>query len=194
MKRNKENHWTDKVIGSLVTDGVIDGAEAEAYRFGIEMLILKAVHVLSYILIALIMGKAPEFMVIFGVLCVFRRNTGGFHANTRLGCYCFSCAAIAVSLLLCDVSVAPWQTHFGALLLLLIMNSCPPVRNKNRRMDNEEAAYFKRRLKWESVIFSLVYVICMIFGAAYFAYILVVGIFTNTMLMALGKVQSAKAA
>ena len=45
MKRNKENHWTDKVIGSLVTDGVIDGAEAEAYRFGIEMLILKAVHV-----------------------------------------------------------------------------------------------------------------------------------------------------
>lgn len=194
MKKSKVNSWIDRVINILLADGVISDPDAEAYRFGIETLILKAVHVMTYLLIAAALGKVREFLIIFGVLCIFRRNTGGFHADTRLGCYFFSCIVIGMSLLLCNVPIMPWQMHIMAVLLLLIMNSCEPVRNRNRRMDDEEAACFKRRLKRESVFFSLIYIMCIAFGGSYLACLLVIGIFTNTLLMVLGKLQSEKAA
>ena len=194
MKRSKANsdHWTDRVLDALLANGAINDFEAEAYRFGIETLILKTVHVISYILIAAAMGKVQEFLIIFGVLCIFRRNTGGFHASTRLGCYFFSCAIMGLSLLLCDVPVMLWQMHIMVLLLLLVMNGCAPVRNRNRRMDDDEVVCFKRRLKKESVIFFLIYIVCVTLGGSYLAYLMVVGIFTNTLLMTLGKVQSGK--
>ncbi len=194
MKRNNVSRWTDRITDSLVAGGEINSSEAEAYRFGIEMLMLKAIHMISYMLIAAAMGKVPEFLIIFAVLCIFRRNTGGFHASTRLGCYFFSCASIGVSLLLCNAPIMPYLMHIMVPLLLLIMNGCAPVRNKNRRMDDDEAACFKRRLKRESVFFSLVYAVCVVLGGTYLAYLLFVGVLTNTLLMALGKVQCVKAA
>ena len=192
MKRNKVNQWIDRVIDNLMEDGAIRDFEAEAYRFGVETLIFKTVHIMTYVVIAVVMGKVQEFLIVFSVLCTFRRNTGGFHASTRLGCFFFSCAAIGLSLWLCDVPIMLWQMHILVLLLLLAMNGCAPVRNRNRRMDDDEAACFKRRLRRESVFFSLIYIVCVTLGSRYLAYLLVVGIFTNTLLMALGKVQSEK--
>ncbi len=188
------NDWIDRAIDTLLADGVISNPDAEVYRFGMETLILKTVHVISYVLIAVGMGKVQEFLIIFSVLCIFRRNTGGFHANTRLGCYFFSCSVIGISLLLCDVLVMLWQMNVMVLLLLLIMNSWAPVRNRNRRMDDDEATCFKRRLKRESVFFLLIYLVCIALGGSRLAYLLIIGIFTNTLLMILGKVQSEKTA
>lgn len=189
MKRKIDNHWTDRLIDRLMAEGVMDDSETEAYRFGIEMLTLKMAHMVSYILIAAVMRKIPEFLIIFSVLCVFRRNTGGFHAETRLGCYLFSCIVIGTALLLCDVPVASWQMNALAPALLLIMNGCAPVRNQNRRMDDDEAACFRHRLKCETVVFSLVYVVGLAVGNMKFVYLLFIGIFVNTVLMILGKAQ-----
>lgn len=194
MKRNKANHWIDRTLDGLIAKELISASETEAYRFGMEMLVLKTVHVISYVFVAAVLGKVREFLIIFGVLCIFRRNTGGFHASTRLGCYIFSCVAIGVSLLLCDAPIKLWQMHVMVLLLLLAMNGCAPVRSRNRRMDDEEAACFKRRLKRESIIFFMIYIACVIFACSYLACLLGIGIFTNTLLMALGKVQSGKTA
>ena len=36
----------------------------------------------------------------------FRKNTGGFHARTRLGCYLFSCTAVAAALLLAGAELS----------------------------------------------------------------------------------------
>lgn len=178
----------------MIADGLISASETEAYRFGMEMLVLKTVHVISYVFIALALGKVQEFFIVFVVLCIFRRNTGGFHASTRLGCYIFSCTAIGISLLLCDAPIKMWQMHVMVLLLLLVMNGCAPVRSRNRRMDDDEAACFKRRLRRESIIFFMIYVVCVVLAGSYLACLLGIGIFTNTLLMALGKVQSGKIA
>lgn len=93
----KYRNLIDKITYDLVTDNSIDSSDVDAYKFGLEVTILKAFHYVSYIVLALCMKKFFEFVIIFAVLYVFRRNTGGYHAQTRIGCYLFSCAVIFIS-------------------------------------------------------------------------------------------------
>ena len=95
----KYRNLIDKIAYRLVADNSIDFADVEAYKFGLDVTILKVFHYISYIAIALCMKKYLEFVIIFAVLYAFRRNTGGFHAKTKVGCYLFSCAVIFLSLL-----------------------------------------------------------------------------------------------
>lgn len=191
MKKNWINILSDKVINSLLINGVITISDIEAYRFGVEILILKMVHVVSYIFIAVMMGKLPEFIIIFSVLCIFRRSTGGFHASTRLGCYFFSCSTVVIAIWLCSTVTLTWTQHVLVLILLLLMNGCAPIRNLNRRADDEEISCFKRKLKCESGVFIIVYIFCLIINIEHLAFLLFIGILMNTVLTVLGKIQSA---
>lgn len=89
----------EKILGNLIESNSIDVADVEIYKFGIETTLLKALHYTSYFLMALYMNKVFEFTIIFTVFYIFRRNTGGYHARTRIGCYLFSCVAIFLSFL-----------------------------------------------------------------------------------------------
>lgn len=99
-EKNIYDSMIDRITAHLTEAGCICAEEADVYRFGIEVTFLKLVHIVSYLLIALCMGHVLEFVIIFGIFYVFRKNTGEFHARTRPGCYLFSCAAVTVALLL----------------------------------------------------------------------------------------------
>lgn len=150
---------TGKIVEGLLADKAIDAAEAEAYRFGVEVMLLKAAHIVSYVLIAAAMKKIPEFLILFSVLSVFRRNTGGFHAKTRMGCYVFSCTVIAAGLLLTEGFryAEPWQIHCFVAAGLVVMWYLTPIEHKNRKLDPEEVLFFRRRQVWDSIIFLILY-------------------------------------
>ena len=80
----KYRNLIDKITYDLVMDNLIASSDVDAYKFGLEVTILKAFHYVSYIVLALCMKKFFEFVIIFAVLYVFRRNTGGYHAQTRI--------------------------------------------------------------------------------------------------------------
>lgn len=188
----KYRNLIDKITYGLVADNIINSADVEAYKFGLEITILKVFHYVSYIAIALCMKKIIEFVVIFAVLYAFRRNTGGFHAKTRIGCYLFSCAVIFLSLLATEINFS-WQgAAVISILDIIILLILSPVKNSNRNLDTEEIEYFRHRLRMLSVIFSVVYIVTLGLKAGYLITLYTIGLTMDTLLTILGKLQFIK--
>jgi accessory gene regulator B len=188
----KYRNLIDKITYDLVMDNLIASSDVDAYKFGLEVTILKAFHYVSYIVLALCMKKFFEFVIIFAVLYVFRRNTGGYHAQTRIGCYLFSCAVIFLSLLATEINFS-WQgATVISILDIIILLILSPVKNSNRNLDAEEIEYFRHRLRLWSVFFSMVYIATLGLRAGYLITLYTIGVTMDTLLTILGKLQSIK--
>lgn len=179
----------NKIAGQLIKGGVIDANDAADYKFGIEVTLLKTVHFFSYLVIALCMKKMPEFIIMFLVFSVFRKNTGGFHARTRTGCYFFSCGVIMLFLLLTGEAIRPYPMYGLILLEIVILLSAAPVKNRNRNLDHEEIRCFRRRLFRLSGVFLILCVITEAMGWHYIVWLYTVGLSMNTFLTVSGKIQ-----
>lgn len=188
----KYKHFVDKIANKLVADHTIDVTEIEAYKFGIEVTILKVIHYVSYIAIALCMRKFLEAVVIFAVLYTFRRNTGGFHAKTRLGCYVFSCAVIFLSLFATELNFAWWGMTATSVLDLIVLLIISPVQHINRKLDVEDIACFRRRLKIISLTFLIIYAVTSGLGGLYLVKLYTIGATMATILTVMGKLESIK--
>lgn len=138
------------------------------------------------------MKKFLEFVIIFAVLYAFRRNTGGFHAKTRIGCYLFSCAVIFLSLFATDLNFNWWGTTIISILDIIVLLILSPVQNSNRNLDTEDIGYFRHRLRILSVIFFVVYIAAIGLKAEYFISLYTIGLTMDTFLTILGKLQSIK--
>ncbi len=185
--KNVSEVLVNKIIGNLIENNSIDVTDVEVYKFGVETILLKALHYTSYLIIALYMNKLLELAIIFVVFYTFRRNTGGYHAQTRIGCYLFSCAVIFLSLFATEVNFS-WQgAAIISILDIIALLILSPVRNSNRNLDMDEIACFRRRLRIISVIFVMVYIVTIILGNEYFTALFTIGLTMDTVLTILGK-------
>ncbi len=182
----------DKITYGLVEHNSIEATDVEAYKFGLEVIILKTFHYVSYIAIALCMKKFLEFVIIFAVLYAFRRNTGGFHAKTRIGCYVFSCAVIFFSLFATELSFSWRGAAIMSIFDIIVLLVLSPIQNSNRNLDIEDIGYFKHRLRILSAIFFVVYIVTIGLGIGYFITLYTIGLTMDTLLTILGNLQSIK--
>ena len=190
--KNVSEVLVNRILEKLIENDSIDVEDVEVYKFGVETTLLKALHYTSYLVIALCMNKFFEFAIIFAVFYIFRRNTGGFHAKTRIGCYLFSCAVIFLSLLTAGINFS-WQGDtMISILDIIILLILSPVKNSNRNLDTEEIEYFRHRLRLWSVFFSVVYIATLGLRAGYLITLYTIGLTMNTFLTILGKLQSIK--
>lgn len=182
----------DKITYSLIENKLINAEDEDAYRFGTEVTLLKSMHFVSYLVIAVLMKKAFEFLVIFAVFYLFRRNTGGFHCKTRLGCYLFSCAVVFLSLFATNLSFAWWGMTAVSVLDLIVLLILSPVQHINRKLDAEDIACFQRRLKIISLAFLIIYATTSGLGELYLVKLYTIGATMVTLLTVLGKLESTK--
>lgn len=141
----------DRIIGQLVTLGLIDREEEPIYRFGLEALVLKALHYASYLLIAVSFCEVFRFLVFFTAFTMLRKNAGGYHAKTKGGCYVGSCATV-LAMLLCIKGFSVLPPLLAVLVCLsitltgnIVVWVVAPLGNRNRAFDKEEDRVFKHR-------------------------------------------------
>ena len=187
--KSKYDYLLDKVTDSLLRQNSISMEEAEVYRFGVEVTILKALHLLSYFTIALCMKRVPEFIIIFGIFYAFRQNVGGYHAKTRMACYLFSCTAIAISLAVAGQEMNPIFMGGLAVCELLILVLLCPVKNENRPMDEEEISYFRNRLYKLVALYIVVFAVTGLLKIHWLLWLYTIGLTLATILAVLGKMQ-----
>lgn len=181
------DHLVDKAVDRLVKENNANTEEAEIYRFGVEVTFLKALHWVSDLLIAVCLGKVPEFIVIFGVFCAFRRNTGGYHAKTRIGCYLFSCLAVVATLAATEAEMTlPYMCGISVCELITLM-LISPIKNENRPMDDEEISYFRKRLYILAIIYVTAFFFTVRLGYFRLVWLYTIGLTLVTLLAALGK-------
>lgn len=163
--------------------------DADACRFGIEITILKFLHFVSYLAIAVCMKRVIEFMIIFIVFYAFRRNTGGYHARTRMGCYIFSCMAITAAMLVAGKEINVWIMAGLALCELAVLFWISPIENENRPLDEDEISCFRKRLYLLSAAFAIVFTVTGIAGYVQLICLYTIGLSLAAALAMLGKIQ-----
>lgn len=178
-----------KAVDCLLKENIAGADEAEIYRFGLEITLLKAVHLISYFGIAACMKKIPEFIIIFGVFYAFRRNTGGFHAKTRMGCYWFSGLMVIVSLAVTKGEMPLAHICGLSLCELMILWLISPVKNDNRPMDEEEISCFRKRLFLTMALYAAVFLLTAKLGYYRLVSLYSIGLTLTTVLVILGKIQ-----
>lgn len=153
---------------TLICYHIISNEDAETYKFGMECLILKIIHCISYLCIAVCLQKVPELILIGSVLIPLRRNAGGYHAKTKTGCYLFSCCYIFIILFLSHFTINQFLL-WGLLALSDVMiYFLSPADNENKRLDEKEKEFYRKKAR---AILILANIGCMIFNAIQFSYV-----------------------
>jgi accessory gene regulator B len=178
------------ILDKLVWYSIISEEDKELYLFGLECLLLKTLHCISYFCIGAYLKMLPELFMIGCVLIPLRRNAGGYHAKTKLGCYLFSCMYIAMILLLSKITMNQftwWITLWISNLIIFFMS---PVDNPNRKLDEEELIFFRKKSQLILLLANAGYIfftivklydvgVCLSCGICASAFLLVLGRYSN---------------
>lgn len=136
----------DLFLKHIVSEECIKEEELDIYRFGLECMILKLIHYVSYIIIAIGLHSLPGLLLSSCVMIPLRSKAGGYHAKTRIGCYVFSCSMIT-ALCLLNRMVLPEFIHMVILVIAnIIILVWAPVENENRPLEQVEINVFRKQV------------------------------------------------
>jgi accessory gene regulator B len=138
---------SESLTNRLISVGIVKAEDFDIYQFGIENTILKLIHMVSYIVLGLILGRLPELIIFLAAFIPLREYSGGFHAKTPLRCYIVSCITVFTVLLILRFSPTDMMNYsipialVGSFLLFLVI----PVEAKDKPLDDSEKIYYKSK-------------------------------------------------
>lgn len=152
----------DLFLKHIISEECIKEEELDIYRFGLECMILKLIHYVSYIIIAIVLRSLPGLLISSCVMIPLRSKAGGYHAKTRVGCYIFSCSMIT-ALCLLNKMVLPILIQIVILVIgNIILLFWAPVENENRPLEQVEINVFRKQviitlLMADTIIFVMIW-------------------------------------
>lgn len=151
------------ILCIMQVENHVDEEDLEIYHFGIECILLKLMHIVSYLLIGIFMKELLSLLVSASILIPLRRKAGGYHAKTRIGCYIFSCCIVVLLCLLNKIMMAPVAGAIGMIAADILILLFAPVENVNRVLEPDEKSLFRRQaiglLVMANVIVSIIFII-----------------------------------
>ena len=139
------NSLIQHILFRMKIEELVNDEDEDVYRFGLECLLLKMIHDLSYIFIGFLLHMTVPMLASVMILMGLKSKTGGYHAKTRLGCYCFSCFIVFLICLLNKVEYPTWLFALAVFSANFIIWRFAPVENANRDLDKLEIKDFRRQ-------------------------------------------------
>lgn len=184
---------TDRILNQLIKLNIIDSEDEEIYRFGLEGIFLKLIHYLSYFLIAALLREWVRFLLFFSVFLLLRKNAGGYHAKTKGGCYVSSC--LTVLCVIGGIKVAAyWQYAVPAAGILMLLADAAvfvlaPRGNRNRMLDQEETAAFRRKSYVFLTAENMLVILLLATGLKEYAFPVMLAVICEAVLLLLEKMR-----
>ncbi len=184
-----------KLVGyiskSMVRDGIILESEQDLYDFGIECLLLKLMHYISYITIAILMQQVFDLFVMACAFIPIRENAGGYHAKTRTGCYAVSCLTVFSGLLFYRQNLSDLVYIIVWLLSSFIIMIYAPIDNDGKRMSPSEIQYYQKKSRIIVVVLGLITGGVWVFYSVYISKMLICGITASAIAIIVEKQRKA---
>lgn len=149
-------HMAEGIALLLIRSNTVDIEEREVYVFGLEVLLLNSINVLTALIISLItntMWHFAAFMLIFVPLRIF---SGGYHAKRSETCFVISTLVYIASVLIVKLyptlyasSVASAVPVAASFLITVVL---APVVNKNNPLSEHE----RKRNRLISIVLIIV--------------------------------------
>lgn len=175
------------ILHKMQIEKLVDKEDIEIYQFGLECILLKLVHIASYLLIGICMREVLSLLVSGSIVIPLRRKTGGYHAKTRMGCYIFSCFVVFLLCLFIKVTIEPITGIIGMVVADILVVIFAPVENENRVLKPDEKIIFRKQAIGLLVLANVVVLaILFIHKYLFIAYWLEKGMMFIGVLLALG--------
>lgn len=139
--------------------------DIELFEFGLKGFLDCLLIIITMLFLSKMITKIPIYTMIFTFSFFYLREfCGGFHLNSKILCFIFS---IAILLIVPYFIVNISMNHYLIQLLFIISTIAifflAPVDHVNKRMDNTEKMYFKKKMiiRW-SVLMIFIFSILLL--------------------------------
>ncbi len=178
---------SEKFAGKLVSAGIISEADTDVYVYGFFQAVMLLLNVVTTLLLGIIFQLLIPCILLNLAYIPIRINAGGHHANSPFKCYIHSTIMIAVLL-----SVIKWvPIHPAVSIALLVISSVvicifAPVETENNPLDEVEQNIYQKRTRIILVIETVIILLCLIFSKDQIAATIVLGLFTEALMLLVG--------
>ncbi len=178
---------SEKFAGKLVSAGIISEADTDVYVYGFFQAVMLLLNVVTTLLLGIIFQLLIPCILLNLAYIPIRINAGGHHANSPFKCYIHSTIMIAVLL-----SVIKWvPIHPAVSIALLVISSVviwifAPVETENNPLDEVEQHIYRKRTRIILIIEIVIILLCLIFSKNQTAATIVLGLFTEGLMLLVG--------
>ena len=125
----------------LIKNKIVDIEKRDIYVFGVEVLLLNLLNILTALLVSIITGTKLHFLAFILVFVPLRIFSGGYHAKTSEVCYLITTATYVLSVL-CVKRFPGMYSSIPALIALSVlivpMILLAPIEHKNNSLSTYE--------------------------------------------------------
>lgn len=141
--------FLDYIVDIVDKNSSMNTEEREVVRYGLELILLKALFGCLIAVTGIIMGCFWECVIYNLLFLALRSYAGGYHAQTRTRCLIQSIitviAALAAIKLCCVNAFAAAILAGIALICSFALWKLAPVDTENRQLDENEVIMFRKK-------------------------------------------------
>lgn len=164
----------------LNEDEIMGEERQELIRYGLEILILKVIFVLSVIFLGLIMGCIWECMIFLILFIPIRSMAGGYHAKTRVRCFVLSVFMVVLTMFMLRFTTENSDISLIIFVLSIIFSMViwfrAPIEHGNKMLSDEEKNFIKRKARVNICIESIVAGLMFYLGYSIVTYLMFISI------------------
>lgn len=173
-----------KITEHLLLMDVIDQKDAAIYCYGLEVLLLSLLEIISILCLALLVGNFFETLFYFAAFIPLRLFAGGYHASTRLRCYLLSLFVYGIFSWLLTVFPSEHRLMFSVVVAgfsVVMIFLFAPVIHPNRYCEESESKFLKKT-SWKIVLMEMILILVgCLFQLKTFVFIIALGILSETL-------------
>ena len=173
-----------KITEHLLLMDVIDQKDAAIYCYGLEVLLLSLLEIISIVCLALLVGNFFETLFYFAAFIPLRLFAGGYHASTRLRCYLLSLFVYGIFTWLLTNFPSEHRLLFSVVVAgfsVVVIFLFAPVIHPNRYCEGSESKFLKKT-SWKIVLMEMILILVgCLFQLKTFVFIIASGILSETL-------------
>ena len=180
---------TDYIIGK----GMIEDDDREIYEYGFQIATEVGLFILFCVVTTLHLHMYMEAIMFFVIFAPLRSYAGGLHLEKYHSCLILSCLTFCGVLLI--VKYIQVSFYFSFIVLLILeywVFSLYPVENLNRKVDDEENRYFKKKLVAFLLLDLLIAIACIILHSSSGIFVITVTFTIVMVTMVIGKYKNKR--
>lgn len=180
----------DAIINRMCDLKIISKTDSALYLYGLKNGLIKISISIFYLLLISklkILGSGLFFFIIFKLL---RQYAGGYHADSRLGCYIQTNLILALGAINLKLHIIPDMiVSMLVVIAIILIFTYDPITGENRKLDNKQIQVFKKVTRILAIIYIMLLIVCSLLGYQEIAYAVKCSVITTEFFVILGKLK-----
>lgn len=156
------------VTDLLVEYNFVDADKREVCKYGLENLIISFLEIAGILMLSLAFDNFGYTLIFTATLIILRRYTGGYHANTKSGCFAVLITSYLIFMIIQKNMPDSLISLFG--IIVLIFSDCivlryAPIIHSNKNVTAKEKSVYRKFSIVLTSIFNAIVIIGLVLNS-----------------------------